>query len=151
GTAGGDDKLQGAKALGLDVGINYRTQDFADEVLRATGGRGVDVVLDVIGADYWERNMKSLAPKGRMVIVGLMGGNSTEANLGSLLQKRLQVRGTTLRARAMEEKAYATRAFEKSVLPHIASGRIKVVIDRVYPLAEAAAAQEHMASNANFG
>lgn len=151
GTAGGDDKLAQAKALGMDVGINYRTQDFADEVLKATGGRGVDVVLDVIGADYWERNMKSLAPKGRMVIVGLMGGNATQANLGALLQKRLQVRGTTLRARALEEKAYATRAFEKSVVPHIASGRIKVVIDRIYPLGDAAAAQEYMASNANFG
>jgi NADPH:quinone reductase len=151
GTAGGDDKLEQAKALGLDVGVNYRTQDFAEEVLKVTGGRGVDVVLDVIGADYWERNMKSLAPKGRMVIVGLMGGNATNANLGALLQKRLQVRGTTLRARAMEEKAYATRAFEKSVVPHIASGRIKVVVDRIYPLADAGAAQEYMASNANFG
>ena len=151
GTAGGDDKLGQAKALGMDVGVNYRTQDFADEVLKATNGRGVDVVLDVIGADYWERNMKSLAPKGRMVIVGLMGGNAAQANLGSLLQKRLQVRGTTLRARSMEEKAYATRAFEKSVVPHIASGRIKVIVDRIYPLADAAAAQEYMASNANFG
>ncbi|HMO94628.1 MAG TPA: zinc-binding dehydrogenase, partial [Tepidiformaceae bacterium] len=92
-----------------------------------------------------------LAPKGRMVIVGLMGGNATNANLGALLQKRLQVRGTTLRARAMEEKAQATRAFEKSVVPHLASGRIRVVVDRIYPLAEAAAAQEYMASNANFG
>ena len=151
GTAGGDDKLEQARALGMDVGVNYRTQDFADEVLKATGGRGVDVVLDVIGADYWDRNMKALAPRGRMVIVGLMGGNSTQANLGALLQKRLQVRGTTLRARSMEEKAYATRAFEKSVVPHIASGRIKVIVDRMYPLAEAAAAQEYMASNANFG
>ncbi len=151
GTAGGDDKLEQARALGLDVGINYRTQDFADELLKVTGGRGVDVVLDVIGADYWEKNMKALAPKGRMVIVGLMGGNATQANLGALLQKRLQVRGTTLRARSMEEKAYATRAFEKSVVPHIASGRIKVVVDRIYPLSDAAAAQEYMESNANFG
>ena len=151
GTAGDDAKLGQARDLGLDVGVNYRSQDFAEEALKATGGRGVDVLLDVIGADYWERNMKSLAPKGRMVIVGLMGGNATNANLGALLQKRLQVRGTTLRARAMEEKAQATRAFEKSVVPHLASGRIRVVVDRIYPLAEAAAAQEYMASNANFG
>ena len=145
GTAGGDEKLARSKDLGLDVGVNYRTQDFADEVLAATGGRGVDVILDVIGADYWERNMRALAPKGRMVIVGLMGGNTTQANIGVLLQKRLQVRGTTLRARPIEEKAAATRAFEKSVLPHIASGRVKVVVDRVFPLAEAAAAQDYMA------
>ena len=151
GTAGSEEKLARAKALGLDVGANYKTQDFAEVALEATGGRGVDVVLDVIGADYLEKNLRALAPKGRMVIVGLMGGGVAQANLGMLLQKRLQIRGTTLRGRPLEEKGYATRAFEKSVLPHIASGRIKVVVDRVFPLAEAAAAQEYMASNQNFG
>src|SRR5690606_25282581 len=135
------EKLAQAATLGLDVGVNYREQDFAEEVLKATGGRGVDVILDVIGADYWDRNMKSLAQKGRIVLVGLMGGNSTNANIGARLQQRAPVRGTTLRGRPIEEKGLATRAFEKSVLPHIASGRIKVVVDRVYPLAEAAAAQ----------
>ena len=151
GTAGSDEKLARARELGLDVGINYRTQDFATEALTATDGRGVDVVLDVIGADYWEKNMKALAPKGRMVIVGLMGGASTPANLGMLVAKRLQVRGTVLRARSLEEKALATRAFEKSVLPHIANGRIKVVVDCVFPFAEAGAAQAYMETNANFG
>ena len=151
GTAGSAEKLAQAATLGLDVGVNYREQDFAEEVLKATAGRGVDVILDVIGAAYWDRNMKSLAQKGRMVLVGLMGGNSTNANIGVLLQKRASVRGTTLRGRPIEEKGLATRAFEKSVLPHIASGRIKVVVDRVYPLAEAAAAQEYMGANQNFG
>ena len=151
GTAGSDDKLARARELGLDVGINSHTQDFAVETLAATGSKGVDVVLDVIGAEYWERNMKALAPKGRMVLVGLMGGATTPANLGMLLSKRLQVRGTVLRARSLEEKALATRAFEKSVLPHLASGRIKVVIDRTFPLEEAAAAQAYMETNANFG
>ena len=151
GTAGSDEKLARAKALGLDVGINYRTGDFAEETLRATGGAGADVILDVIGADYWDRNMRAIARKGRMVIVGLMGGASTTANIGVLLQKRLQVRGTTLRARPLEEKALATRAFERAVLPHIASGRMQVVVDRVFPMVAAAAAHEYMASNANFG
>ena len=151
GTAGSDEKLARARELGLDVGINYRTQDFAVEALAATGGKGVDVVLDVIGAEYWDRNMKALAPKGRMVLVGLMGGATTPANLGMLLSKRLQVRGTVLRARSLEEKALATRAFEKSVLPHMASGRIKVIIDRAFPLEEASAAQAYMETNANFG
>lgn len=151
GTAGSAEKLAQSKELGLDLGINYREQDFAEEVLKATGGRGVDVVLDVIGAEYWERNMRAMAPKGRMVIVGLMGGASTQANIGVLLQKRLQVRGTTLRARPLEEKGLATRAFEKSVVPHIASGRVKVVVDRVYPLAEAGEAQRQMEANVNFG
>jgi putative PIG3 family NAD(P)H quinone oxidoreductase len=151
GTAGDAAKLAKAASLGLDVGVNYRQQDFADEVRKATGGRGVDVILDVIGADYWDRNMASLALKGRMVLVGLMGGNSTNANIGVLLQKRASVRGTTLRARPIEEKGAATRAFEKQVLPHIAGGRVKVVVDRVYSLAEAAAAHEYMAANQNFG
>ncbi len=151
GTAGSGEKLARAAELGLDLGINYREQDFAEAVLRATDGQGVDVVLDVIGAEYWERNLRVLAVKGRMVIVGLMGGTAAQANLGVLLQKRLQVRGTTLRARPLEEKAVATRAFEKSVLPHIASGRVKVVIDRVYALRDAAEAHAYMATNANFG
>jgi NADPH:quinone reductase-like Zn-dependent oxidoreductase len=151
GTAGSNEKLAQAAALGLDVGINYHEQDFAQQALEATAGRGVDTILDVIGASYWDKNMAALAVKGRMVIVGLMGGGSTPANLGVLLGKRLQVRGTTLRARTLEEKATAMRAFEKSVLPHIASGRIRVVVDRVFPLAEAAEAQRYMESNANFG
>jgi putative PIG3 family NAD(P)H quinone oxidoreductase len=151
GTAGSAEKVAQAAALGLDVGVNYREQDFAEAVKKATNGRGVDVILDVIGADYWDRNMASLALKGRMVLVGLMGGNSTNANIGVLLQKRASVRGTTLRGRPIEEKGAATRAFEKQVLPHIASGRIKVIVDRVFPLAEAAAAHEYMAGNQNFG
>ncbi|WP_322797281.1 NAD(P)H-quinone oxidoreductase [Tepidiforma sp.] len=151
GTAGSAEKLERARELGLDVGVNYREEDFAEAVARATGGRGVDVVLDVIGADYLERNLRALAPKGRMVVVGLMGGSSAQVNLGLLLQKRLQVRGTTLRARPLEEKALATRAFERSVLPHIESGRVKVVIDRVYALRDAAEAHAYMATNANFG
>ena len=151
GTAGSAEKLEQAATLGLDVGVNYHEEDFAEAVLNATDGRGVDVVLDVIGADYWERNLRSLARQGRMVLVGLMGGASANANLGQFLAKRLQVRGTTLRARPLEQKAQATRAFEKSVLPHIATGRVKVVVDSVYPLKEAAAAQAHMEANANFG
>ena len=151
GTAGSAGKLARAAELGMEAGINYREQDFAEEVLRITGGRGADVVLDVIGASYWERNLKSLALKGRMVLVGSMGGGAAPANLGMLLAKRLQVRGTTLRSRTLEEKALATRAFEKSIVPHLASGRVRVVVDRVFPLAEAAAAHAYMESNANFG
>ena len=151
GTAGSAEKIERSKALGLDIGVNYHTQDFAAEVLSATGGRGVDVLLDVIGAKYWEQNMKALAFRGRMVLVGLMGGGATQADLGMLLRKRLQVRGTTLRSRPIEEKGETVRAFEKSVLPHIANGHIKVIVDRVFPLAEAAAAQTYVESNANFG
>ena len=86
-----------------------------------------------------------------MVLYGLMSGAATQANLGVLLQKRLSVTGTTLRARTPEEKANAVRALEKSVLPHLASGRIVVPVDRVFPLAEAAAAHAYLETNANFG
>lgn len=152
GTAGSDEKLERARELGLDVGINYRTNpDFDAAVLAATGERGADVILDVIGAEYWERNMRALAPQGRMIIVGTMGGGNAQVNLGVLLRKRASVRGTVLRARPLEEKAWATRAFEKNVLPHIASRRVKVVVDRVFPLAEVQEAHRYMASNANFG
>ncbi len=138
GTAGSDEKLAAAAELGLDVGINYRDGDFAPAVASATGGRGVDVILDVIGAEYLDRNLKALALRGRITFVGLMGGATT-------------LRGTVLRARPLEEKAIAVRAFEKSVLPHIASGRVKVVVDSVFPLARAADAHRHMEANANFG
>jgi NADPH:quinone reductase len=151
GTAGSADKLAAAKKLGLDVGINYKDEKFADAVAAATGGRGVDVIIDFIGASYLEGNIRSLAEKGRMVVVGLMGGFSGELPLGPLMQKRLTVRGTLLRSRSLEEKAAATRLFEKSVLPHIASGRIRAVVDKVLPMAEAAEAHRLMESNANFG
>lgn len=151
GTAGSDEKLDKARALGLDVGVNYRTEDFLEVVGDVTAGRGVDVIIDVIGADYWERNLRALAVRGRMTLVGLMSGARTDANLGLFMQKRAQVRGTTLRARPLEEKAMATQAFAKSVLPHVASGQIEAIIDRTFPLAEARGALEHMEANANFG
>ena len=151
GTAGSADKLAAARELGLDVGIDYKNESFADRVREETGGRGADVVIDFVGASYLEANVKALAEKGRMVVVGLMGGFSGELPLGALMQKRLTLRGTLLRSRSLEEKAAATRAFEKSVLPHLASGRIRPVVDRVLPLAEAADAHRLMESNANFG
>lgn len=151
GTAGSAAKLERAKALGLDIGVDYHAEDFAAAALAATGGRGVDVILDVVAGDYWERNLHALALKGRMVLVGLMGGTKAPASLGTIVMKRLQVRGTTLRARSLEEKALATRAFEKSVLPHVAGGRVRVVVDRVFPLAEVAEAHRYLESNANFG
>ena len=151
GTAGSRDKLDAATRLGLDVAIDYKTEKFADRVREATGGRGVDVVLDFIGAAYLEDNVRALAEKGRMIVIGLMGGTSGDLALGALLQKRLSIRGTLLRARSLEEKATAIRAFEKSVLPHLATGRIRTVVDKVFPLAAAGDAHRMMEENANFG
>jgi len=152
GTAGSDKKIERAKEIGLDVGVNYRQQpDFDAVVLGQTEERGADVILDAIGASYWERNLRSLAVKGRMVMIGFMGGAGVNASIAPLLQKRATVIGTTLRVRSLEEKALATRAFEKSVLPHVASGRIRVIVDRTFPLAEVAEAHRYLESNENFG
>ncbi len=150
GTAGSADKLERARALGLDVGINYREEDFAAVVTERTGGRGVEVVLDVIGGPYWQQNLAALAVQGRMIIVGSMGGTKVD-DLGMLSRKRLSVRGTGLRGRPLEEKATLTQEFVRRVLPLIARGRIVPVIDRVYPLAEVSDAHRRMESNENFG
>ncbi len=151
GTAGSADKLQGAKELGMDVGINYREQDFSEVVREHTGGAGVDVLLDVIGADYWDRNVASLALRGRLVLVGTMGGGAVQVKLGPVMFKRLRVHGTVLRSRPIEEKIALTNQIKRHVLPLIASGAIKPVVDSIYPLEDAAGAHRLMEGNTNFG
>ncbi len=152
GTAGSDEKLERAGALGLDVGINYHTEDFAEVIAERTGGEGVDVILDVIGAPYWDRNMASLRTKGRMVIVGAMGGQTIEKmNMRTLSAKRASVRGTLLRGRPLEEKATLIQAFAHRVVPLFANETLVPVIDRVFPLEEITQAHELMEANANFG
>lgn len=150
GTAGSADKLEQARSLGLDVGINYREEDFAAVVRERTGGRGVEVVLDVVGGPYWRQNLDALAVQGRMIIVGSMGGSKVD-DLGPLSRKRLSVRGTGLRGRPLEEKATLTQEFVRRVLPLIARGRIVPVIDRVFPLDQVGEAHRRMESNENFG
>ena len=150
-TAGSAEKLAKAVPLGLDVGINYHEEDFAEVIAERTVGRGVDVVLDVIGAPYWERNLGSMAMLGRMVLVGSMGGSRLEINLGLLGPKRLRVHGTMLRSRSLEEKLALTEQVRRHVLPLLASGKLRPVVDRVFPLAEVSAAHEYMEANRNFG
>lgn len=152
GTAGSQEKLDAATELGMDVGINYHEEDFAKVIEEQTGGAGVDVILDVIGASYWDQNLASLALKGRMVIVGSMGGGTVEKMaIGAIMQKRATIRGTLLRARALEEKATLVQSFVHRVLPMFADETIKPVIDRVFPLDQVGEAHALMESNANFG
>ena len=151
GTAGSADKLAKAAELGLDTGINYREQDFVQVVREVTDRKGVNVVCELVGGPYWERNIAAMAIQGRLVLVGLMGGGKVETDLGLLMPKRLRVHGTVLRTRPLEEKIALTRQIKRHVLPLIADGRIKAVVDRTFPLEEAAQAHEYMETNANFG
>jgi len=151
GTAGSDAKLEAAAALGLDVMIDYKTKDFAAETLAATDGAGVDIIVDFVGASYLERNVRALAEKGRLIVIGMLGGIKAELNLAALLAKRGHIIGTLLRARPLEEKAAATRAFEAAVVPHLAAGRVRPVVDRVFAFDDVVEAHRYMETNANFG
>ena len=153
GTARTADKLDRARAFGLAEGDDLVVAHgaFAPDVLRVTGGRGVDVVLELVGGDYLAEDLACLAERGRIVLVGLMAGHRADLDLGQVLRKRAQITGTTLRARPVEEKIAAVRQLERHVLPLLANGRVKPVVDRTFPLARAADAHAHVASNATFG
>lgn len=149
GTSRTPDKLEQARGLGLDFGVS--AQNFADEVQGLTGGQGVHVVLDFVGASYLEQNLQALGNWGRMIILATMGGALGNLHIGLLMSKRISVKGVTLRTRSLEEKLAVTRAFATSVLPLLASGKVRPIIERTYPLAEISAAHTTMGENQNFG
>jgi putative PIG3 family NAD(P)H quinone oxidoreductase len=144
-------KVEACRNMGADVVIDYTTQDFPDEIKKATNGRGVDVVLDVIGGDYVERNVASLAVQGHIIQVGTMAGKAVPFNVGMLLPKRASITGTVLRARPLEEKVALTQRFIAEVLPLFESGQLSPLIDSRYRFDDIAAAHDRMASNANIG
>jgi putative PIG3 family NAD(P)H quinone oxidoreductase len=150
GTARTPDKLERARALGMDTGITVENTRFADAV-RAAHPDGAAVVLELVGGNYLAEDLRCTQTLGRIVLVGLLAGAKTELELGLVLRKRLRILGTVLRARPLEEKIFAVRAFETQVVPLFVRGTIKPVIDCVMPLADAARAHERMASNAGFG
>jgi putative PIG3 family NAD(P)H quinone oxidoreductase len=150
-TAGSADKIARCQALGAHGGINYKTDDFGERLAALTNKQGVDVVLDCIGGAYFERHVKILRSRGRLVVIGLMGGLSAEINLAALVQKRLRVIGSTLRNRSLAEKIAITRELAARVLPLLESAKVHAVVDKVYPLAEVAAAHEYVGANLNFG
>ena len=137
-TAGSDDKCQACLALGADHAINYKTQDFKEEVKRLTGGKGVDVVLDMVAGAYIAREVECLAEDGRIVIIAVQGGTRSEANTGLVLRKRLTITGSTLRPRPVAFKAAIARALREHIWPLIESGRIKPVIHSTFAAADAA-------------
>jgi len=150
-TAGSAEKCRRCLELGADAAFDYRAQDFAAELKVATGGRGVDVILDSIGASYLAKNLASLAVGGRLVLIGLMGGAKAEISLGDLLVRRLQVIGSTLRARPVSEKGAIVAGFLERFGADLAAGRIAPVVDRVLPLAEAGAAHRLVKASEHFG
>ncbi|CAM5474706.1 NAD(P)H quinone oxidoreductase [Streptomyces xanthochromogenes] len=150
-TAGGPDKLARCAELGADILIDYREQDFVDEVLKATDGIGADVILDIMGAKYLERNVRALAVNGRLAIIGLQGGAKAELNLGALLTKRAAVTATSLRGRPAAEKAAIVAAVREHVWPLISDGRVRPVVDRTLPLADAAEGHRVLEASSHVG
>ncbi len=150
-TAGSDKKVAACVALGADVGINYKTQDFVVEVKAATGGKGADVVLDMVAGDYVAREVQCLADDGRIVIIAVQGGLNSGFNAGELLRRRLLITGSTLRPRPLAFKAAIAAKLRATVWPLIESGQIKPVIHRVFPATLAAQAHALMESGEHVG
>lgn len=139
-------------SLGADAVFDYRHEDFEAGVREATAGRGVDVIVDFVGGDYLARNLRSLAPGGRLVQVGLLGGQDDAAiPLALLLHNHLRLIGTVMKSRSAEEKRAMVRRFAEGGLPLIESGRLKPVIGKVFPLADAADAHRFMEAGGGFG
>ncbi|MFT4975001.1 MAG: putative PIG3 family NAD(P)H quinone oxidoreductase [Myxococcota bacterium] len=150
-TVGSPEKIARCMALGAEGGFDRHGGSFAPAVAEWTGGRGVDVILDPVGADYLDDNLRSLATCGRMVLIGLLSGRSASLDMGQILVRRLQVKGSVLRARSIEEKADIIAGLEADVWPAVASGQILPIIDRVMPIAEAEQAHTVIRSNVTVG
>ncbi|HVZ90613.1 MAG TPA: NAD(P)H-quinone oxidoreductase [Rhizomicrobium sp.] len=150
-TAGSAEKCAACERLGASKAIDYRHADFVEVVKAETGGRGVDVILDMVGGDYIQRNMSAAAVWGRIVNIAYQGGMSATVNFAPMLMKRLSLIATTLRSRSVEEKGRIRDALAREVWPLIASGQIRPVVDRVFPLAEAGAAHARMAQSVHIG
>lgn len=150
-TAGSDDKCSACLALGADHAINYKTQDFKDEVLRLTQGKGADIILDMVAGGYVAREVECLAEDGRLVIIAVQGGMKSEFNAGLVLRRRLTITGSTLRARSVAFKGAIAQACRRVVWPLIEAGRIKPVIHSTFDAADAAGAHTLMESNQHVG
>jgi len=150
-TAGSAEKLAACRELGAELAIDYRQDDFVEVLREHTGGTGVDVVLDTIGAKYLPGNLAVLAAAGRISVIGLLGGSSGTLDLATLMAKRATVYGATLRARPAEQKATVVAGTEAHVWPLVEAGRVRPVVHRVLPLAEAGEAHRIVAASEHIG
>jgi putative PIG3 family NAD(P)H quinone oxidoreductase len=151
GTSRSQEKLNRARELGLDIGIQVAGDDWPSKVIRESGGRGVDGILDLVGGAYFKGNIEAIALRGRMIVVGLTAGSEAEIDLRRLMQKRMTIVGTLLRSRQIEEKIALARRFSDRIVPMFDDGRLKPVVDRVMRFAEIREAHRIMESNENFG
>lgn len=150
-TAGSAAKLESCRALGAEILINYRDEDFVEVLKAATGGRGADVILDNMGAAYLARNIEALALNGRLVIIGMQGGVKAELNIRDLLTKRGTVAATSLRARSADEKANIVAAVRENVLPLLEAGTLRIVVDRILPVQQAGEAHRIVEASEHVG
>jgi len=150
-TAGTAEKCEACRKLGADVAINYKTEDFVTVTKQATGDRGADLVLDIVGGDYIDRNYEAAAVEGRIVQIAFQSSSRATVDFRRLMFKRLTHTGSTLRARSVADKGAIALAVEAKVLPLIAAGHVKPVIDSTFPLRQAAAAHARMESSQHIG
>jgi NADPH:quinone reductase len=150
-TAGSDDKVAACLRLGAERAFNYKTQDWVEEIGKATGGKGVNVVLDMVGGDYVPRELKCLADEGRLVFIAYLRGPKTELNIDAVMRRRLTLTGSTLRPRSTEFKAHLARNLREKIWPLIDAGRIRPQVFKIFPLAEAGEAHKLMESSQHIG
>jgi NADPH:quinone reductase-like Zn-dependent oxidoreductase len=151
GTAGSAEKLGKAAELGLHVGINYRSEDFAAVVHERTDGAGVHAILDMVGGSYYTANVASLRYLGRLVFLGNMGGAKFEGDVMPFLNKRLSAIGSHLRSRALDERSALTAQLRDDILPLFESGKLRSIVDRAFPIEKVGDAHRYLESQANFG
>lgn len=150
-TCGSDEKCAAALKIGASHAINYRTSDFVAAVAELTSGAGVNIVLDMVGGDYLPRNIDCLADEGRHVSIATQRGAKAEISIRKIMAKRLTLTGSTLRPRSVSYKSLIAQELERNVWPHVVQGRLKPVIDSVFPLEEAAAAHRRMDEGEHVG
>ena len=150
-TCGSDEKCTAARALGADHAINYKTEDFVERVQAISGGKGIELVLDMVSGDYVARNLACLAEDGRHVTIAVLGGMTAQLNMAQIMARRLTLTGSTLRARPDRFKALLCDEIARTVWPMVESGELRPEMDRIFPLAEAAAAHARMEAGDHVG